>query len=113
MFPSHINEDFRGLPTGWSIAHVAGCGENYAGESRHGPSFRPRIRQPARETRAKAAPHGAAHRQGDDSRRIAVASRLPPAPPRLLAMAGGAPRGPADVWTGPPRRARPRNPWAR
>jgi heat shock protein HtpX len=38
---------------------------------------------------------------------------------RLMAMAGGAPRSPASVWTNPtgraapPRRAAPRNPWAR
>jgi hypothetical protein len=68
-------EDFRGFPPGWSIAQVASFGEKAAGESRHRPSFRPRIRQPARETRAKPAPHGAAHRQGDDSRRTKVASR--------------------------------------
>ena len=71
----HQAQDFRGFPPGWSIAQVASFGEKAAGESRHRLSFRPRIRQPARETRAKAAPHGAVYQQGDDSRREQVASR--------------------------------------
>ena len=68
-------QDFRGFPPGWSIAQVASFGEKAAGESRHRLSLRPRIRQPARETRARPAPRGVTQRQGDDSRRMEVASR--------------------------------------
>jgi hypothetical protein len=59
---------------GGIIGEVTSFGEKAAGENRFHPPFRLRIRQPASETRAKAAPHGAVHQQGDDSRRVEVAS---------------------------------------
>ena len=73
MFLPQKPEDFRGFQRGWSIAQVARFGESGARESRFRLPFRLRIRQPVRENRGKPAPHGAARRQGDDSRRVLVA----------------------------------------